>query len=139
MNVIAVECPACRIIQAVESSCLLLEVIATEEEDERIASASWICHRCQRLVALPIDLTVLLDLVAAGASVLDASPDENRPPYPESAIDGGPLVLDDLIDFHEKLETDALLADALCREAPEECPPQNARQLRKWFGTPRNG
>jgi hypothetical protein len=124
MDVIAVECPACRSIQDVEPSCLLVEIGAPEEVDEVGSSASWICDTCRRLVALPIDLLVLLKLVAAGASLLDTALDDVLPVHPESLVDGSPFTFDDLLDFHEDLEHESTPAGALCREAPEECSPR---------------
>jgi hypothetical protein len=127
MNEITVECPVCRIIQDMAPSCLLLEVQATAEDDEQTASsASWICDTCRSLVALPIDLVVMLALVAAGASLLDSSVDDDQPAHPETSVDGSPFTFDDLLDFHERLESEPWLVDAMCREVPEECPSREA-------------
>jgi len=122
MNVIAVECPACRLIESVEPGCLLLEIDGAEADDEKSSSASWICDGCHRLVALPIDLVVLLHLVAAGSSLLDTAPEDDEVAYPETATYGLPLTLDDLIDFHQILDDEAAFAAERCRELPENCP-----------------
>lgn len=73
------------------------------------ATTTWICVACQELVTLPIDLTVLLNLLAAGAPLV-LEPDDEPAEQPD-APGGPPLTLDDLIDFHESLQLDDALAE----------------------------
>jgi hypothetical protein len=112
MKMIGIECPRCRLSDTVSASSLLLEV-GSAAEDAGTSSAAWICDSCHELVALPVDLTVLITLVAAGSSVLDTSLEEARPAYPESTTGGRAFTRDDLLDFHEQLVGDTWLAEAL--------------------------
>jgi hypothetical protein len=78
MTTIAVECPACRVVEPVSASCLLLEIGNVASENGS-SCAFWICDTCRELVALPVDLTVLIRLVTAGVSVLDTAPEDASP------------------------------------------------------------
>jgi hypothetical protein len=114
---IAVQCPRCRASENVTSKCVLLEVGSGGDQDER-SSASWICGACHELVGLPIDLTVLISLVAVGASVLDTALEDALPARPEKSIGGPRFTRDDLLDFHERLEDDAWLSDVTAVDNP---------------------
>src|SRR3954468_11970411 len=97
MKTIGIQCPVCRRTEDLPASCLLVEVGDGTEERARDSSATWICESCDELVALSVDLTVLLALVAAGASVLDNALEDERPEYPENAVAGDPFTFDDLL------------------------------------------
>ena len=73
------------------------------------ATTTWICVACQQLVIMPIDLTVLLNLLNAGAPMV-IEPDDGLSEQP-AAPAGPPLTFDELIDFHESLQQDDALAE----------------------------
>jgi hypothetical protein len=118
MKMIGVECPSCRVTDELAASCLLLEV-GTAAEDDGSSQASWICDTCHEPVTLPIDLTVLVALVAAGATVLDSAQDDASPAptgaHPENPIGGRAFTRDDLLQFHESLQDDSWLTAVLSR------------------------
>jgi hypothetical protein len=86
-----------------ELDALLLEVGADMGEDTG-AIVNWICSGCSSLVNCAIDWPDFLDLVSAGALVIDENEDP-RPPHPESAKEGPTWRPDDLLDLHALLLT----------------------------------
>lgn len=115
MKMIPVECPACRSVHYVAASCLLLEVGSASRLRDSSSSASWICDTCHDLVGLPLDLTVVISLIGAGASVLDPTPEADTSSHPEGTIDARAFTHDDLLDFHELMDDEDRVADALNR------------------------
>src|SRR4051794_17653421 len=117
MNWIAAKCPSCQTMQDLPAWGVLLEAGVDDGGIDTDATATWICDTCQQLVDLPIDLTVLLKLLATGAPMIveesDDEPDEGTESLPEAAIAGPALEFDDLIDFHESIQQDDVLAELL--------------------------
>ena len=109
MKTIVVECAACREIENIAASCLLVEV-GNAADEHAGPRAAWICGSCQVLVTLDVDLTTFVTLVAGGASVLDSTVDTSLPVHPETAIDGPAFTADDLLDLHEQLKNDVEMA-----------------------------
>lgn len=103
MRWITAQCPACLIRQDLPPSCTLLEIAAADAEPDTGSTATWICQRCHRLVGVSIDLAVLVDLVRAGAPLLDTADKATAKVYPETITPGLPLTWDDLLDLHEQL------------------------------------
>ena len=121
MNWIAAKCPSCRTTQDLPPWCMFLEAGVDDGDIDTDATATWICVTCQQLIVVPINLTLLLNLLAAGAPLIAAESDEATGEQPEAVTAGPALTFDDLIDFHESLQRGdalaALLGDTdLCRD-----------------------
>src|SRR3954454_5672444 len=101
MNWIAAKCPSCQTTQDLPPWGMLLEAGVDDGDIDTDATATWICVNCQQLVNVPIDLTVLLKLLAAGAPLVaaesDEESDEDEEPQPEATNAGPALTVDDLI------------------------------------------
>ncbi|MDX6254912.1 MAG: hypothetical protein QOJ11_1246 [Frankiales bacterium] len=103
MTVVRIKCIRCTTTSMPELDALLLEVGADPGEGTG-AIVNWICAGCSSLVNCAIDWPDFLDLVSAGAHVIDEEEDP-LPPYPESAKAGPAWRPDDLLDLHALLLT----------------------------------
>lgn len=124
---ITTRCPNCRLRSDVSAPCLLLEVWDTEESEN--SSVHWVCFSCSELVTLPVDLAMVIDLVSAGASVLDNTSRDFRPPHPETAVGGPEFTRDDLLEFHERLADDGWLTLVLGPGGRNESDRSGARDV----------
>ena len=145
MNWIAAKCPTCEATQALPPLSMLLEAGVGDGDSDTDSTATWICNNCRQLVDVPIDLTELLSLLAAGAPLLATEPDEAADTaepddavatYPEEIVAGPPLTFDDLLDLHESLQRDKILAEllgdaGLCRDCLDQRWSGSARLLQK--------
>ena len=120
MTWIAAKCPSCQTTQDMPPWGMLVEAGVDDGDTETDAAATWVCVTCHELVIMPIDLTLLLKLLAAGAPLIAAESDEATEELPQAVIAGPALSFDDLIDFHEWLQRHDALAELgdtdLCRD-----------------------
>ena len=113
MTWIAAKCPSCQTTQEMPPWGMLLEAGVDAGDTETDAAATWVCVTCHELVVVPIDLTLLLNLLAAGAPLVAAESDEATEELPEAVTAGPALSFDELIDFHESLQSDDPFAELL--------------------------
>jgi hypothetical protein len=104
MTVVRIKCVRCTTTSMPELDALLLEVVGADMDENTGAIVNWICAGCSSLVSCPINWPDFLNLVSAGALVVDEEEDP-RPPYPESAKEGPAWRPDDLLDLHALLLT----------------------------------
>ena len=107
MNIIEVQCPACRHTEQVLPQSLLVDLNEPATDSGCHASVCWICDDCGDLVCVRLDWPSWLTVVATGAWMIDGDADEARPVNPETAVEGAPLTMDDLIELHEELSDGA--------------------------------
>jgi hypothetical protein len=124
MTFITIQCPVCRTTDDVPAPALFVDVDADSGLDGAAATVAWVCSRCDALVDVPVEWAPLLAVVSAGAALVEAgetpeaaAAEDLRPAHPENPTAGGRLTPDDLLDFHQGLDSDHWLAE-LC--APVE-------------------
>jgi hypothetical protein len=103
MTVVSIRCVRCTTTSTPELLALLLEVVGSDLDENAGAIVNWICSGCSSLVSCPVDWPDFLNLVSAGALVVDE--EDPRPTYPESALQGPAWRPDDLLDLHALLLT----------------------------------
>jgi hypothetical protein len=134
MTIIAIRCPACRTTDDVPAPALFVDVDAPADDlgDEgRAATVSWVCGACDELVSVPVEWAPLLAVVSAGAALIETpeTAGDLRPTHPESHAGGARLTTDDLLDFHQGLDTADWLDElCACAEPQLEGPTRHERR-----------
>jgi hypothetical protein len=103
MTVVRIKCTRCLTTSMPELDALLVEVVGVDLEENTGAIVNWVCAGCSSLVSCPIDWSDFLNLVSAGALVVDE--EDTRPLHPEFAVDGPAWRPDDLLDLHTLLSS----------------------------------
>ena len=111
MTRIRATCPDCGEIE-LQPDDIELRIIGNDPEDVRDGSTYvFCCPNGDDEVAKPADARIARLLVSGGVQVQCLAPNATAGDgtggidHPEGAVDGAPLTLDDLLDFHELLNS----------------------------------
>ena len=111
-----ITCPTCATASTVPIDALLISVADGDSDtgasaaDSTAAVITWACGDCADLASVEITWPMLLNLVTAGATLLDESA-EDLPEHPEHPAGGAALAHDDLLALHELLRSDTWFAE----------------------------
>jgi hypothetical protein len=106
MKIVTTTCRHCRLPVHLEAGSVLL-VVPTHPDEPGMA---WfLCPHCEDLVGRAVPPVQVPELAEAGCQLVDA----DLAPYPEEHPGGPALDVDDLLDLHELLTDDQVVADAL--------------------------
>lgn len=105
MTRIRATCPSCGEVD-LRPTDIELEIIRDSAREVTDGSCyRFCCPTCEELITKPADERIARLLTTGGVQVV-SSADDHREPHPEFPADGPPLTLDDLISFHQLLESE---------------------------------
>jgi predicted RNA-binding Zn-ribbon protein involved in translation (DUF1610 family) len=103
---IRASCPECGEVD-LQPSDVTLHVVRYGDADVAAGSSyRFACPDCEELVTKPADERIAQLLTTGGVEIEVAGSMTDTPPHPEFPPDGPAITPDDLIDFHQLLETD---------------------------------
>ena len=108
-TMIRITCHSCQVVVEVPATSLVLTLPPVTADAAADPTVMYLCPGCRACESTTITWRTAAFLLEAGGTVL-ASPDieQIQPPYPERRpANGGPMTLDDLIDLHAALNSDA--------------------------------
>jgi len=106
MNIL-LTCPTCAGTSQLPAPHMLLTVGKHQPDQQTDGTVAWICLTCADLIAAKADRTAIKTLLAGGATPLAYETEHPRPVHSETAVDGGPLTADDLLELHQLLSTNS--------------------------------
>jgi predicted RNA-binding Zn-ribbon protein involved in translation (DUF1610 family) len=115
---IRANCPSCGEVDLRPDDVVLSVVRACDGLISDASSYRFNCPDCTEVVTKPADERIAQLLTTGGVPVEEASevadePVDARPPHPEFPPSGRALSVDDLLDLHEKLESDGWFDELL--------------------------
>ena len=120
MTIIALECPVCRLTETVPAAELLAEMLEPARDEETgtgTARICWICATCSDLALVDVSADLLDVLVAAGVTLLETDA-HAMTVHPEAPAPGTPFTTDDLLELHERLDSDSWFDELTSMEPP---------------------
>ncbi len=122
MTTATIRCTHCGTTTQIPVTSVLVDVGGRTEDENDGGTVSWVCATCGDVVSQPVQWSLLLILVAAGAPLFDEYDEydeyDDRPVHPEAPPAGPPLTQDDLLDLHALLARTSWFAELESSLAP---------------------